>query len=82
MPDPFEAADSLLSKLFAVIFVYAPPSFRRALWRPFAFLFNIGRTADEPGAVSAKRRRSSIYRRGVSVPTTVKVAREENDDLN
>ena len=81
MSDPFEAADSLLSKLFAVIFVYAPPSFRRALWRPFAFLFNIGRTADEPGAVSTKRR-SSIYRRGVSVPTTVKVAREENDGLN
>jgi len=31
---------------------------------------------------SSKRRKSSIYRRGVSVPTTAKVAREESDGLN
>jgi hypothetical protein len=49
------------------------------LWRPFAFLFNMGKTADEPGAASAKRRKSYIYRRGVSVPTTAKVRLGEDD---
>ena len=78
MSDTTEAAGALLGRIFDVIFIYAPPSFRRALWRPFAFLFNMGKTVDKTGAVSTKRK-SSIYRRGVSVPTTVKVAREGDD---
>jgi len=81
MPDPTDAAETLLSRIYDVVVIYAPPSFRRALWRPFAFLFKMGRTADEPGAVSTKRK-SSIYRRGVSVPTTAKVRRGGEDAVN
>lgn len=52
----------------------------RLVSRPFVFLF--GRKMSSKPSTASTKRKSSIYRRGVSVPTTAKVAREDDDAVN
>jgi len=90
MTEFFQAVPRLLwlvLRLVLRIFVeFYPQAGGSLMTRAFAFLLNpstyVSKLRGTQGAVSTKRRKSSIYRRGVSVPTTAKVAREENDGLN